>query len=301
MKRNTFFMESGFMKYKTGIIFGLLLVLGFLGCSTFGNARTGMIYRGADYISKEITSMLWLEQHTDIIAFDGTTVQWLGNNKHEKQSCVVIPSGRHSITARSKDGYRTDTRDVDFQPDRLYRVSIWSESGKLSISDITEDTNTGTSGYTYATTILKEMRSAISYNTNTRPGAQSQGGIQNALNRASQTLIGTLNRQDRIAIINVASSDVDMAQFVAEELEVILVRRNFTIVDRRTLDRLRQEQRFQLSGEVDDNTAVSIGRFAGANVVIVGSISGSGTMRRLRLRALDVQDAHVIESTSEAF
>ena len=75
----------------------------------------------------------------------------------------------------------------------------------------------------------------------------------------------------------------------------------FTVVDRATLDKIRQEQKFQLAGEVDDKTAVSIGKFAGAKVVVTGSVSGSGDMRRLRLRALDTQTARVLGSASEAF
>ena len=86
-----------------------------------------------------------------------------------------------------------------------------------------------------------------------------------------------------------------------DELEVILVNNSYDIVDRSTLDRIRQEQQFQLSDDVDDKTAVSMGKFAGAKVVVTGGITGSGDMRRLNLRALDAQTAHVLAAASEAF
>ena len=58
------------------------------------------------------------------------------------------------------------------------------------------------------------------------------------------------------------------------------------------------EQNFQLSGYVDDDSAVSIGKFLGATVVITGSISGTGSRKRLILRALDVQTAEILAMSS---
>jgi hypothetical protein len=39
----------------------------------------------------------------------------------------------------------------------------------------------------------------------------------------------------------------------------------------------------------------------GANIVITGSISGVGSTRRLRLKALDVKTAEIVAMASEAF
>ena len=125
--------------------------------------------------------------------------------------------------------------------------------------------------------------------------------IENALIKASDTVIATLQKEAIIAIINISSDDSEVSEFIAGELEYILVNKSFNVVDRSQLDKIRQEQNFQLSGVVDDNSAVSIGKFIGANIVITGAISGSGDMRRLRLRALDTQTARVVGAASEAF
>jgi hypothetical protein len=47
-------------------------------------------------------------------------------------------------------------------------------------------------------------------------------------------------------------------------------------------------KRFQMYGDVSDDSAVLIGHFLGADVVITGTITGTGDQRRLRLRALNV-------------
>ena len=73
------------------------------------------------------------------------------------------------------------------------------------------------------------------------------------------------------------------------------------IIDRSQLDRIRREQLFQLSGEVDDTQAISIGRIAGANVIITGAVTGAGELRRLRLRLLDTQTGQVLAAASERY
>ncbi|MDR1218017.1 MAG: CsgG/HfaB family protein [Treponema sp.] len=121
------------------------------------------------------------------------------------------------------------------------------------------------------------------------------------MNNAAEIIMNSLQKNSRMAIVNVSSSDRDLSEFVAGELEYILVTNRFMIVDRSELDRIRREQNFQLSGDVDDGTIVSIGKFAGADVVITGAITGTGETRRLRLRALNTQTAQVMAVASEHF
>jgi hypothetical protein len=136
-------------------------------------------------------------------------------------------------------------------------------------------------------------------------GQQRQDDIEGALNNAAKVIMAYLQERNlsnqRIAIVNISSTNREQSTFVAEELEVILDRNRFTIVDRSELDRIRREQNFQLSGEVDDTQIVSIGKFAGVGLVITGSITGSGSTRRLRLRVLDTQTAELKASASEPF
>jgi hypothetical protein len=66
-------------------------------------------------------------------------------------------------------------------------------------------------------------------------------------------------------------------------------------------DDIRQEQNFQLSGDVSDDSAVSIGHMIGANVVIVGSITTITSRGRITIRALDVETGEVIAIVSDQF
>jgi hypothetical protein len=133
-----------------------------------------------------------------------------------------------------------------------------------------------------------------------RPIGQST--VESALSAAADVIIARLKPQTTIAVVSISSRDIEAADFVVDELAYIIVSSgNFKVVDRKSLETIRSEQNFQTSGDVDDDSAVSIGKLLGANIVITGSISGVGSTRRLRLKALDVMTAEIAAMASEAF
>jgi hypothetical protein len=133
-----------------------------------------------------------------------------------------------------------------------------------------------------------------------RPAGQST--LEAALYTAADVVIARLTPGTTIAVVSIASANIESAEFVVDELAYIIVSSgNFRVVDRKSLDAIRSEQNFQASGEVDDDSAVSIGKLLGANNVITGSISGTGSTRRLRLKVLDVMTAEIVAMASEAF
>jgi hypothetical protein len=126
--------------------------------------------------------------------------------------------------------------------------------------------------------------------------------LEDALYAAGDVIITRLPPRTTIAVVSISSRDVDAAEFVLEELAYVIVSAGgFKVVDRKSLDAIRSEVEFQSSGDVDDDSAVSIGKLLGANIVITGSISGSGSTRRLRLKALDVMTAEIVAMASEAY
>jgi hypothetical protein len=134
------------------------------------------------------------------------------------------------------------------------------------------------------------------------PKPIGQSTLEAALSAAAKVIIAKLPPKTTIAVVSIASRDTESAEFVVDELAYIIVSAgSFKVVDRKSLEAIRSEQDFQTSGEVDDDSAVSIGKLLGANVVITGSISGVGSTRRLRLKALDVMTAEIVAMASEAF
>jgi hypothetical protein len=134
-----------------------------------------------------------------------------------------------------------------------------------------------------------------------KPSAKVSTGVEGSLERAAEKVMLRIPVKAKVAIVYVSSDDEDLTEFIANEVEFIFVENGITVIDRSQLDKIRKEQRFQLSGEVDDDEAVSIGKIAGASVILTGAVTGRGDLRRLRLRALDTQTAQVLVAASEKF
>ena len=127
-------------------------------------------------------------------------------------------------------------------------------------------------------------------------------GLERAIERAGADIIDNLPTDAVVAVINIASNDAGISNHIINEMEFKLFSaRRFALVDRLTLDRIRMEQNFHLSGEVSDASAVSIGQMLGANIVVTGSITGTGANQTLNLRAIDVETARIVNMARETF
>jgi TolB-like protein len=115
-----------------------------------------------------------------------------------------------------------------------------------------------------------------------------------AIRDASDYLNSNIPRGSKIVILNIQSTSPDLSDYVIDELIANAVNdRVFSVVDRQQLDTIRAEQDFQMSGEVDDDDALAIGRFFGAQTIVSGAVNRLGTGYRIRIRALEVQTAQV--------
>jgi len=140
----------------------------------------------------------------------------------------------------------------------------------------------------------------VEYVANSGSNSSLQRKLTDAIANASATMSEKITRNSTIAILSVYFSDRNTSEYVIGELEYNFVNTGkFRIVDRRRLDQIRTEQNFQLSGEVSDASAVSIGNMLGANIVITGEITGTGSNQRLILKALDVKTAQIITMARE--
>jgi len=110
------------------------------------------------------------------------------------------------------------------------------------------------------------------------------GTIESAVDQAFKDI----STSSRIAVIHIQATSNE-STFIINELEHILVTRGYRVVDRAEIDRVRHEQELQYSGEVDDNTAVSLGKFIGTDLVVTGAVTSIEQLRRLRLKVIETQ------------
>ncbi|MCL2065687.1 MAG: CsgG/HfaB family protein [Candidatus Cloacimonetes bacterium] len=131
---------------------------------------------------------------------------------------------------------------------------------------------------------------------------QNNVDITEALQRAIDDAFLRVPTDAVVAVLHVAAPTQAVYEYLFGEIEHILVRnKGYNVSDRSQLDQIRIERDFQLSWEVDDTTAASIGRFVGADAVITGRIDGDGSLQRLRIRVLNTETALVMGTGSEPF
>jgi TolB-like protein len=124
--------------------------------------------------------------------------------------------------------------------------------------------------------------------------AQNSLTLDAALNNSTAYLNGRIPAGSKVVILNFTSNWPQLTEYVIEELIGYIVNEGtLAVVDRRNLEMIRQEMDFQLSGEVSDETAQSIGQKLGAQTIISGSITAIGNMYRLRVRAIAVETAQI--------
>jgi hypothetical protein len=153
----------------------------------------------------------------------------------------------------------------------------------------------------YLNVIINRSQSDIRYQMQ---GSQVRAlsGREEAVNRASEKFINSLPENKTIAVTGVKSRDTETAAFITNMLQNRLVdAKKFTVVNREDLDAINSELQFQYSEDVDDASKVALGRRAGADIVIIGDISGSGNDRRLNLKAVDVEKNVILDSAMEPF
>jgi TolB-like protein len=117
-------------------------------------------------------------------------------------------------------------------------------------------------------------------------------GLDNAINMAADEIKTDLPQGTKVAVIMFSSSTTKLSEYIMEELSLALGRnKKLVIVDRKQLELIRNEINFQMSGEVDDNAAVHMGRMLGAEYIITGSLVDVGTYYRFRASAVNVESA----------
>lgn len=128
-----------------------------------------------------------------------------------------------------------------------------------------------------------------------KPGeSERENGItlDAAVADAGAYFIGRLPQGAKIAIVGIDAQTGGLSDYVFEELwSRFEDTEKFVMVDRRNLERIRAEMDYQMSGEVSDESARSIGQQYGAEIIIYGQMTTLGNEYRLVLYATDVEKA----------
>ncbi|GAB6391969.1 MAG: putative lipoprotein [Treponematales bacterium] len=127
--------------------------------------------------------------------------------------------------------------------------------------------------------------------------AASGVSLDAAIAQAAERMEARLPAGSKVALISVSSPSQTFSKYVLDRLESVLVNNGkLVVVDRANLDKVREEQGFQMSGEVSDESAKAIGKLIGADAIVTGSLVSLGSLYQLTLKAINMESAVVAAS-----
>ncbi len=128
-------------------------------------------------------------------------------------------------------------------------------------------------------------------------GAQTLS-LDDAIASSAKKIGESLEKGTRVAVLNCTSSSPKLAVYVLQELVFALVNSGrLVVVEREDLALVKDELQFQISGDVSDESAQSIGKILGAEVIISASFDETF---HLRVKAIAVESARLLAVTSTA-
>ncbi|MDR2343018.1 MAG: CsgG/HfaB family protein [Spirochaetaceae bacterium] len=257
-----------------------------LAALLFAGFTAGIFAQNAEITVERADSKVY-SGFKERIYIDGKSRLTLANGASGK---ITIPAGEHTIYAEL---YTITTDKLNFNAGSGIRFIVTPHS----IDNFVIEQAGAGGGPGAAASAASAAGSALQRAFD----GPADTGVEGTLLRAANALMAKIPPGSRVAIVYVTARDSEVSEFIAGELEFIMVENGYMLIDRSELDRIRKEQALQMSGEVDDNLAVSIGKIAGANVIITGAVTGSGDLRRLRLRALSTQSGQVLAAASEKY
>ncbi len=114
--------------------------------------------------------------------------------------------------------------------------------------------------------------------------------LANAINNSGKKNIAVVDFTDLQGNVN------ELGRFIAEELSggLINASKGFDVIDRNHLKSLLAEHKLSMSGLVDPNAIKKLGKIAGAEILVTGSLTPFGDSIRVSCKAIDTVTAKVI-------
>ena len=128
--------------------------------------------------------------------------------------------------------------------------------------------------------------------------------LDNQMSKLTSQIISSFNQSNvqKIAIIEFADLEGNVTQlgrFIAEELITrIFTSGKFEVIERNLLQKVLEEQQLGMTGYIDQETAISLGRILGVDAIITGSITDLGSNVKINARLISTETGSVFAVAS---
>ena len=122
-------------------------------------------------------------------------------------------------------------------------------------------------------------------------GVGNKLSLQDAIEQSADKIAADLKAKSAVAVVAFESEHDNLSAHIMEELNGALFDRGMVVIEREHLEYVQKEQNYQLSGDVSDESAQSIGKFFGAELVVTGRLIDLGNNYRYQVNAVHVETA----------
>jgi len=122
-------------------------------------------------------------------------------------------------------------------------------------------------------------------------GGGDELSLLKAIEQTAEKIATELPSGSRVAVVAFESENDRVSDFIMDEFTGALRDQRLEVADRRALEYVIREQNFQMSGNTSDETSVSVGKFVGAELIVIGQLRYLGDHYRLTTNAIHVETA----------
>lgn len=92
------------------------------------------------------------------------------------------------------------------------------------------------------------------------------------------------------------STGVTLADLISAQMAA---KKGFKLVERQRIEEILSEMKLGMTGMIDQNTAIQVGKMLGANVMVFGSFSTLGKKVLLTIRLVKVETGEIVGGVTE--
>lgn len=125
-------------------------------------------------------------------------------------------------------------------------------------------------------------------------------GLQHLTNQIVENL--NANNKQKIAVLECSNLDgtiTELGKFISEELITrLFMTKKFQVIERQLLNRVLSEQGLSLSGLIDPESAIAVGKILGVDAIATGTITDLNTCIKINARLISTIDGSLFAVAS---
>lgn len=204
----------------------------------------------------------------------------------------VVPLYFLEITANKKLNKMNNMKNKHiFKSVSIFLIIVFSSISCASISNIVSfGIGLGLGTYYYSNILSLEGRE----------------NLDSELESMCNNIIRIIKKEGRAVIAIVGFNNLDtqresyLGRYVSEYITDYISKnsRDITVVERSQIVLLNKELEKSYSGQIDQETAISLGKLTGSETIVLGTLSYVGERIKTSMRVCDVQSGEIIGSVS---